>query len=170
MKTAIVSLFSLMVINVATCVSAKEKYHEVVNAETQDKFEQIVADVRSGMEAGGRYEFVKPDERVTINAKLAEMDVLFKQSGSVPGMKQPEKIQLYNDQEVVNSILTKRDSDRVICENRLPIGSHIPVTSCHTYGQAQEALRGTRHIMDAWQTGPCISTSGLDNGCGGGRK
>ena len=158
MKTA--TLLSIAAVVAMTCVSAKEKYREVVNAETQDKFDDIVADVRNEMQVGGRYEFVKPQERVTIAAKLTEMDALFKENGAVAKMKPDQKIRLYNDQEVVNSILTQRDSDRVICENRLPIGSHIPVTSCHTYGQAEEARKGTRKIMDKWATGPCIGDCG----------
>lgn len=151
-------LIPLVVATAAVSVSAKEKYREVVNAETPDKFEQISATVRQEMEAGGRYEFVKPDERTTIDKKLSEMDLLFKQNESVQRMPQNQKVQLFNAQEVVNAILTKRDSDRVICENRLPIGSHIPKTTCHTYGQEQEAHRATVKAMHDWDNRGCVGS------------
>jgi hypothetical protein len=166
MKTGIL-LCSLFAAIAVAPVSGKEKYREIVNADTPDKFEQITFHVRKEMEAGGRYEFVKPDERTTIERKLVEMEALFKRSGSVAAMNEGDKIKLFNDQEVVNSILTMRDSDRVICANRAHIGSHIPVTSCHTFGQEEEARRGTSKIMHAWDHSPCSSKACNPEGGGG---
>ncbi len=84
------------------------------------------------------------------------MTALFQNRGSVDKMSEPQKVELFNSQEVVNSILTKRDSDRVICENRIPVGSHIPKTSCHTYGQEQETRLGTDREMVKFQMMQCI--------------
>ena len=150
-------LLSFAAIVPAASVSAREKYREIVNADTQEKFEQIEANVRNEMQAGGRYEFVKPAERDTVDKNLAAMNALFKQRGSVSEMKQDEKIKLFNAQEVANSILTKRDSDRVICVNSIPVGSHIPVTSCHTFGQEEEARRGAVKKMQDWEHPACVS-------------
>lgn len=151
----------------AAFVSAKEKYHDVVNAQSEDAFTQIADNVRREMAAGGKYEFVKPDERATIDKNLGEMTTLFRERGTVDKMSEPQKVELFNSQEVVNSILTKRDSDRVICENRMPIGSHIPKTTCHTYGQQEEARRGTNQAMDKLRQSACISISRTDKHCGG---
>ena len=65
------------------------------------------------------------------------------------------KAKLFNEQEVVNSILTRRDRDRVICKNEAPIGSHIPVTTCHTYGQEVEAREATHNPLDQWKNDAC---------------
>jgi hypothetical protein len=157
-------LFSSALLAMASTATAKEsKYHEVVNADSQDKFEQIITMVRGEMKAGGRYEFVKPDERQTIETKLDEMQTLFKSSGSVEQMHQDEKVQLFNAQELVNAILTKRDSDRVICVNRAPVGSHIPKTTCHTYGQEEEARRETTKEIKEWDIRGC--TGGPSGQC-----
>src|SRR5689334_5635256 len=111
----------------ATTAAAKENYHENgFNADTQEKFQTVAEGVRKEMEPGGRYEYVKPDERATIERSLAEMEALMSASGGVANMKQDQKIKLFNAQEVVNSILTRRDSDRVICKNETKVGSHIP--------------------------------------------
>ena len=135
---------------------AKEHYKEPgVKADTKEAFEPIAADVRKEMEGGGRFEYVKPDERKTVDAKLDEMNKLFEKSGSVSAMTQDEKVALFNAQETVNAILTRRDRDRVICKNEAPIGSHIPVTSCHTYGQEVEAREGTQKQMADWKNAPC---------------
>ncbi|MGH8174362.1 MAG: hypothetical protein ACREPX_14580 [Rhodanobacteraceae bacterium] len=137
---------------------AKENYHEkTINADNKEAFEVVATSVRQEMGGGGKYEFVLPKERTQIDAKLDDMTALFDKYGSVSAMTQDSKVQLFNDQEVVNSILTKRDRDRVICTNVAPIGSHIPVTKCHTYAQEVEAREGTKKIMSDWSRPNCVS-------------
>jgi len=149
----LLAAFSVVAVSMA---GAKENYHEkTINADTKEKFVEVATDVRQEMQAGGRYEYVKADERKTIDQKFTEMEALFNENGSVQNMKQDTKVKLFNDQEVVNSILTHRDRDRVICKNEAPVGSHIPVTSCHTYGQEEEAREGTHNQLDEWKRSAC---------------
>jgi hypothetical protein len=136
--------------------AAKENYHETTfNADTPEKFKAVAEDVRKEMEPGGRYDQVKAKERVTIERALTEMEGLFEATGGVANMKQDDKVKLFNDQEVVNSILTKRDNDRVICEDAPKLGSHVRSTNCHTYGQAEDARKGTKDQMDEWTRRGC---------------
>jgi len=137
--------------------AAKENYKENgVKADTKEAFDPLAVKIREELQEGGRYEYVKPAERTTIEQKLTEMSTLFDQTGSVSSMSQDQKIALFNDQEVVNSILTQRDRDRVICKKVTPIGSHIPVTNCHTYGQEVEAREGTQKQLADWKTSNCV--------------
>ena len=150
------------------CASAgaKENYHEkAFNADTKDKFEQVAENIRKEMNDGGRYEYVTPKEHNTIDQKLDEIQALFSQYGTIADMKQDQKVQLFNAQETVNSILTHRDRDRVICKNEAPLGSHIPVTSCHTYGQEEDARHETHNQLDEWTRLGCVKA-----GCGGASK
>jgi hypothetical protein len=148
--------------SVAFCgiAGAKENYREkAFNADSRDKFEAVAADVRRQMDDGGRYRYVKPDERRKIDAALAEMSTFFAANESVASMPEETKIKLFNDQEVVNSILTQRDGERVICKKEAPLGSHIPITSCHTYAQEVEARNGTKNQMSEWGRSPCSATA-----------
>ena len=147
----------------AATVSAKENYHETTfNADTAEKFKATADDVRKEMKPGGRYEYVKAKERDTIERTLAEMEGLFEATGSVDKMKQDDKVKLFNDQEVVNSILTRRDRDRVVCEDKPKLGSHVRTTQCHTVAQEAEARRGSRDTMDEWMRRGCANA-----GCAG---
>ena len=147
--------------------AAKENYREGgVKADTKEAFQTVAQNVRNNMVPGGKYEYVKPQEQKTIEKKLDEMDALFDQAGSVANMKEDQKIALFNAQETVNSILTLRDRDRVICKNEAPLGSHIPVTTCHTYGQEVEAHQGSRKQLDDWSRPVCV---GDNPACGKGR-
>ena len=52
-------------------VVAKENYHEKqVNAETKEKFVDVVQSTQREMGPGGKYEFVQPKERVQIELEL----------------------------------------------------------------------------------------------------
>lgn len=153
---AVAVVFAMALIQPAV---AKENYHEKqVNAETKDKFVDVVQSTQREMGPGGKYEFVQPKERVQIDKSFDEMTKLFDEYGTVAAMTQDAKVRLFNNQEIVNSILTKRDRDRVICTNQAPIGSHIPVTTCHTYAQEVEAHEGTKKQLDEWKRAPCIGT------------
>ncbi|HEY6984558.1 MAG TPA: hypothetical protein VH375_00635 [Rhodanobacteraceae bacterium] len=146
---------------------AKENYHEVgVKADTKEAFDALADNVRKNMTPGGKYEYVKPEEQKTIEKKFSEMDALFTQAGSVANMKEDQKIALFNAQETVNSILTLRDRDRVICKKEAPVGSHIPVTTCHTYAQEVEAHQGTTKQLSDWSRPQCV---GDNPACGKGK-
>jgi hypothetical protein len=66
---------------------------------------------------------------------------------------QKHRYALFNAKETVNSIPTPRD--RVICRKEAPVGSQIPVTSCHSYAQEVEAREGTKKQLDEWGRAPC---------------
>ena len=95
------------------------------------------------------------------------MTKLFDEHDTVAAMTQDQKVALFNAQETVNSILTLRNRDRVICQNKPPIGSHIPQTSCHTYAQEVEAHQGAEKMMDDWRRPVCVGKN-LSAGCEGG--
>ena len=155
MKTILALAVVLSAAVLAPC-SAKENYHEKqVNAETKEAFADISQNVRRQMDEGGKYEFVPVDERTKIDKSFTEMTALFDQYGTVSAMNQDAKVKLFNDQEVVNSILTRRDKDRVICEDKPKLGSHVRTTGCHTYGQEEDARRGSKDQMDEWTRRGC---------------
>ena len=164
MKTLIAAAIAA---SIAICgvAGAKENYKEkALNADSKDKFDALAESVRKEMESGGRYQYVKPDERVKIDTALTEMSALFATNPSVQAMGQDTKIKLFNDQETVNSILQQRDGDRVICKNEAPIGSHIPVTTCHTYAQEVEARDGAHKQMASWGQSNCSATASSSAG------
>ena len=155
----------------ATSAVAKENYKEAsFNADTRDSFASVSAAVRDEIKPGGRYEYVNDKERFAINQKLDDMGALFASHDSVATMSQENKIRLYNDQESINSILTRRDGERVICKKEAPIGSHIPVTTCHTYAQEQDAHRANAQQVDQWAHMQCGDSGhgmcGLGDGYG----
>lgn len=122
---------------------------QIVKADNAKDFAVVVSAVHQEMQTGGRYEFTPEAERGTIDSRLSDMSALFQKRGTVDAMTADEKVRLMNDQSQVNAILTKRDSERLICKREAPTGSHLTRSVCRTYGEIERAQRdSTRYLED----------------------
>jgi hypothetical protein len=132
----------------AITAAAADKPEPAVNADTKERFATVSSWVQQEMRPGGRYEHITSSERSTVEAKLAEMGGLLDKHGTVAEMNDTEKTEMFNSQEQVNAILTKRDGDRLICKSVAPVGSHIPVTTCRTARQMESEQRDARTYIE----------------------
>lgn len=130
-------------------LAAKDKVEPAVNANTKDSFDTVSTWVRKEMGAGGRYAHVSAAERGTVEAKLTEMGGLYAITPDTAHMTAAQKLQMFNDQEQVNAILAQRDNERLICKHEMPMGSHIPVTTCDTAGNIEARRRSDGALMDS---------------------
>lgn len=127
------------------------KMEVIVKAQNKSDFTAVMAAVHQQMQPGGRYEFVDHIDREKLDASFADMQSLFDKYGTVAQMDQSIKVQLFNDQEAVNAILTHNDGKRLICESVAPIGSHIPRTTCRTYREVELERRNTQNLQQQLQ-------------------
>lgn len=119
----------------------------VVKAQDKEDFTAQTAAVHKLMEPGGRYEFVTSEERTAIDSHFSDMQSLFDKYDSTDKMDKDSKVKLVNDQEAINSILTKRDGNKVICERAAPTGSLLPKSTCRTYGEIERSRRDSQKFM-----------------------
>ncbi len=140
---------TLLAVAIATSIAlagvagANETYGaQPFSADTPAAFQAAADNVRREMAPGGRYQYVKPDERADVDRALAEMSRIFAEHASIASMGQDTKVRLFNAQEVVNSVLQQRANYRVVCSNEVRIGSLTRVTTCHTYAQDGHAHGG----------------------------
>lgn len=125
------------------CAQAREK-KVVVNAANSADFTTVVKEVRAQMAPGGRFDLINGADRQRLEKSIAEMQALFDKRGAVSSMTAPEKITLFNDQEVVNGILAHDDADRVICKTEMPMGSLIPKATCRSRRSREMQQRDAR--------------------------
>lgn len=130
-----------------TAAIPEENGKPVVKADSKENFEAVVAAIHQQMQPGGRWEYTNANERATIDGSFADMGKLYDQFGSVDKMDQNAKVRLLADQSTVNTILTKKDGDRLICQSELPVGSHLPVKTCKTYSQVQAEQRNAQDYL-----------------------
>jgi hypothetical protein len=110
-------------------------------AQTLDGFHKESDAIRFEMKPGGRYEFIKNDERAKVDARLATMEGILQKHADKNDLGGNDKMAMLNAREEINSILKHNDANRLICESRPPLGSNLPVKTCRTYGEV-ERLRG----------------------------
>lgn len=123
------------------------KAEVVVKAENKSDFGAVVAAVHQQMAPGGHWEFVGSQERRDIDANFREMQSLFDKYGTTDQMDADAKAKLYADQEEINSILTRRDSRKLVCKSEQPIGSLLPKRTCRTYGDIERARQNSQDFM-----------------------
>lgn len=119
-----------------------------VQADTKATFDIAAAEVRKEMVPGGRFQFLSKEESSKVNTSLDAIGTLFDKYGAVDNMDHVVKLALFNDQEVVNSILAKRDDLRLICKRVRKTGTRLPTTDCRTYGDIQRAQAATHDNLD----------------------
>jgi len=127
------------------------KTEVIVKAENKSDFTAVVAAVHQQMQSGRRYEFVNQAERQKVDANFADMQSLFDKYDTTAQMDANAKVQLFNDQEAINAILTRHDDNRLVCESVAPLGSHIPKTSCRTYREIEQERRDTQNFQQQMQ-------------------
>jgi ABC-type metal ion transport system substrate-binding protein len=127
---------------------AEDKAKPIVVASTAQAFAQTETQIRQQMESGGRFEFIKPTDKVTANSDLDAMMAMLQKSGSVDAMNAGDKVHLLNLQEHLNGVLTHNDSERLVCERNNPLGSHIASTTCRTYGEIERNRQQTQKFLD----------------------
>jgi hypothetical protein len=115
-------------------------------------FEKQSDQVHEQMKPGGIYEYISGNDKVRVDQRLDDMKKLLDAHAAQPVESWPpsEKIALFNAQEEVNGILKHNDNNRLVCERRAPVGSNLPVTTCHTYGELVESRRKNQNALIDW--------------------
>jgi len=165
----IVRHFALLASMQALCFAAAFASDKVVEkpvaADTAQKFNDVAAAVRKEMQAGGRYEFIRADEKAKAETDLETMGAMLQKSGSASAMSEADQLKLFNTQEHLNGILSHSDANRLVCQKDRPVGSNIPVTTCKTFGEIERNRRDAqKYMQDSMQNGS--RCSGLN--CRGG--
>ena len=145
-------------------IARATKPEAILKADNATEFSSVTASVQKEMLPGGRFEFVETSERSGLNTHLADMQALFDKHGTVAQMDMQTKVQLFNDQEAVNAILTHRDNERLVCNHDAPLGSHIPRTVCQTYGEMERQHRLDVDYMTTLKQVPDHFGHGINGG------
>jgi hypothetical protein len=116
-------------------------------ADTPEKLQAAIDSIHAEMATGQRYEYIRPDQRHEVDDDFATMSALVKNAGSVSAMKEADRVKLFNAQEHANGLLTHSDRNRLVCERRAQMGSHLPVNQCRTVADIERERAGSQKVM-----------------------
>jgi hypothetical protein len=104
-------------------------------------FQAQQAKVRADLGGGEVYSEINRDDRAAVIAALDRMSATIGE-GSAEALSPADKVAVFNDQELVNALLTKAGRDsRLVCRREKQVGSNMPTTQCLTAAQ-RERMRG----------------------------
>lgn len=110
-------------------------------------FEQQRQEIEQKLADGKTYAEISPDDRATVRQALDRIQGHLAKAGSIEALGESDKAQVFNDQELINILLTRASEDsRVVCRREQKLGSHRQVTQCETVGERRRARE--RSVQD----------------------
>lgn len=91
------------------------------------------AQIEKGLGDGKSYSEMTRADRQDVRASLDRMAALLDGGKTVDALTEQQKVDLFNEQEVINTILTRAAADsRVVCTRVEKTGSHRKISVCTT--------------------------------------
>lgn len=78
-------------------------------------------------------------------------------------LRPEDRIALYNDQELIVSMIRNDDKNRMVCKKEIRLGSRFPTTECLTVAQREDKARNARN--DTHDTMRTVCIPGEGNPC-----
>lgn len=119
---------------------------DYVSAGTKEDLEATIAAVNKQMQPGGMFQYTSPSDRNVVNSHLNDMLNLLTQHGTFKQMNPTAQDRMLQDQNIINELLARNDSNRLVCTTETPTGTHFPQKVCRTYGEIQ-MQRDAAHNM-----------------------
>jgi hypothetical protein len=145
MRVLILVMASLLAFAAADSSAAADQPVEI----DVDAFETTHANIKRALDDRSAYSELSGTQRRDVLEALERMQRILAQADSVSQLDEEAKVKLFNDQEVVNTLLTQAAADsRLVCRQHGKTGSHRKTTKCRTVAEirreretSQEAAR-----------------------------
>ena len=111
-------------------------------------FEEQRTAILKDLDGGKIYAEISPKERGDVKEALARISGALQAPSGVQGLNDEEKARVFNDQELVNSILTRAgEESRLVCTREKKVGSHRPTTQCLTVAERRRMAEAGQDLM-----------------------
>jgi len=119
--------------------------------------ERIETDINDGK----TYSELKPDERSRVREVLGRLRSASERFPDAASMPESTRTQVFNDQQIVNTVLTQaREDSRLICRRERTVGSNRPQTSCMTVAERnRKREESDNQLQQAQRLGTRMNTS-----------
>lgn len=130
----------------ASVLAAREIKFAIGNIES---FDRQVSDVHGKMLEGGGYAGIQPKERAQLDSDFSLIRELLERKFASGKLDDRDQVDLANAQERANAILTRNDSDRLVCTYDKRTGSNFKFKHCMSISDREAARRKS---IDGYQS------------------
>lgn len=148
-KLMLLAMMALLPLGqVAASTQADSGFSPKKGLDLDRSFESQRAAILQALDDGKTYSEIAPQERATVEASLSRIFRLLDGVHHVDELHEADKVEVFNEQEKINTRLTQAHRDsRVICRREKPTGSHRPVNMCATVAQRERATDASQDML-----------------------
>lgn len=100
------------------------------------------------LDDGESYRGISQDDKDKVRAALARIDGTLKRAGGAEHLNKRQRVAVFNDQEVINNILTQAgDDNQVVCRNETGTGTHVRTVQCKTVAERREETEYAQDML-----------------------
>lgn len=106
--------------------------------------------ILSDLNGGEKYSEISAQDAEKVKGALGRMaQQLARVDGVISGLSPDQLAVVFNDQELINAILTQAGEDsRLVCTRERPVGSRRPITHCMTVAEKRRHREEVHNEMD----------------------
>lgn len=153
-KLACILLAAVLAAPASATINSTSKESTSKAVEAGSSFFEQKKRIEEALGDGKSYSEIKAADRDQVVAALQRISAALTKAGTVEALGAKEKADVFNDQELVNNLLTQAGEDsRLVCSRGKKVGSHRVTTRCTTVAQrrrdaeeSQKALRDNQGI------------------------
>lgn len=135
---------TVLLSGVLAIASAHADMPDVTTSEFMAQRQKIEAELSDGK----TYNEITPEQRREVRESLSIMANRFQGKTSTAELSQDERVEVYNLQQRVNSILTQaRDDSRLVCERTQRTGSHRVTTNCMSVAERRRERESSQELV-----------------------
>lgn len=111
-----------------------------------------ISKIEKDLNDGETYSEISVDQRSRVREALGRMRGIVERNEGQGALSEANRKDLFNDQQVVNTVLTQaREDSRLICRRERVVGSNMPQTQCMTVAQRERIKNTSQSSMDQAQ-------------------
>lgn len=119
-----------------------------------EQFEQQKATILDDLNSDTVYREISHSDANLVRDTLNRMSERLDGVDDVGQMTKDQQAKLFNDQDLVNTILTMAENDsRTVCRRRGRLGTNFKTTTCETVAERRERQEADRLLIDRLSQG-----------------
>lgn len=105
--------------------------------------------VVAAFQPGERFAELDKSGRDEVLQAFDRMQEVIGEAGSVGALDPDQKVAVFNDQELINEILTEAERDsRISCKRNRSVNSRIKTSECHTFAEWERRRERARKLAE----------------------
>lgn len=139
-----------LAICMASGASASSKSSDAVSVARDASFAEQRAKIEADLGDGTTYAEILPQNRDAVRQALDRMQAYLDGVDSVDALRDEARVAVFNDQEIVNTILTQaREDSRMVCRREVGTGTRMKKNDCATVAERRRAREA---MQDGWHS------------------